>query len=481
VEKSFLARWGLVLNVSKFPLDAKAPALSDSLRGNARSDFNVQGRLVLVSPVAVNQIVQAFPDSNARAFLSAATSQLLQIPNDSKEKGSLFLVVPANEATTNSLANSQRSFGGWEATGRDNGKIEDYIRSSMVSVPVDNRIYGKLHLLSLMVDSYRTSVYESLVEAMSQHEQFAGSRERTHGVLAPMLLAITSNFISNSYLQLKRIKNLDPADFIASNSKVFDFIERKLQQAEFYKIVNAMPDELSSLSDVPFRTRLNPTETWNSFMDERSDYFVDRTRYTVVSEMTGKVNQVLTEYLNQIARVNSVYRLPTSEEWLDALKDTDQKEEFFSLGSRLADLYLEFWSSMYDMQLVENRTSVNDYRPGIYDIARLFTLVIDQAISKMPWGTMTKFMLKNLTLTTSDMEIGQRFGVQHYLFVSKNSLLKPATHELLLQMTTGSQSYKYLGDRRRQEYETQFLENISNMFVPVSSSSSPGPVQKDAI
>jgi hypothetical protein len=466
VERSFLSRWGLVLNVSKFPLDAKAPALSDSLRTNARSEFNVSSRLVLVSPKAVNQVVAQFPDSNAREFLSAATSQLLQIPGESKEKESFFIVVPGNEAMMNSTSMSRNRFGGWEASGRDNAKIEDYIRNSIVSVPVANRIQGKLHLLSLMIDSYRTSVYESFVETISQHEQYAGSRDRNLGVLAPMLQAVTSNFTARSNLQLKSIKNLDHEDFIESGTGMFDFLGKKLQQAEFYNGINSESEAESSAFIAPFRSSLEAVDMWKAYTDDRTDYFMDRTRATVIREMTAKVNEVLAAYLNIMLRVDSVYKLPTSHEWLDKLDSSEPKDELFQLGGQLADLYLEFWSGMYDPKLVENRTSASFRRPEIYDIARLFTLILDQAITQMPWGNVTKFMLKGLSLTTADIEVAQRLGVQHYLFISKNSLLRPATHELILQMTTGSQCYKQFGDDKRKENERSFRSNCANIFEP---------------
>ena len=80
VESSFMMRWGLVLNVGKFPLDAKAPALTDSLRTNARNGFGVQNKLVLVAPTTVNKVVAQFSNSNAGISFRLQRASFCRLP-----------------------------------------------------------------------------------------------------------------------------------------------------------------------------------------------------------------------------------------------------------------------------------------------------------------------------------------------------------------------------------------------------------------
>lgn len=447
IEKSFLMRWGLVLNVSKFPLDAKAPALSDSLRSNSRNDFNVQGRLTLVSPQAVNQVVAQFPDSNAREFLSAATSQLLQGPNENGEKGSLFVVVP----TSLGSYSSRRNWGSWEATGRENGNIESHIRNTTVAVPVSQRVDGRLHLLSLMVDSFRTSVYESFVDAATQSERFAASPRQLKNILAPLLHGVTSNFVHRDFLSLNSLE-LDSQDFIDS----------KIQRTEFLKLVEQ--GSRSSSVDFKLPEKLESSLQLDGYFDRSTSYYQDRNRAQVVTEFQSKISDVLSTYLELILRVDTLSTFPTSEQWLNSLGEKDQWAEFHKQGQKLADLYLEFWSELYDPRLVENKDSGNYSELSTYDIVRIYANLVDSSIAHLPWGRVNRFVLKTLDSITSDLEIGQRPGVQHYLFNSKASLLKPANHELVLQMATSSQAYKEWSDEFKKKVESEFESHWKKAF-----------------
>lgn len=122
---------------------------------------------------------------------------------------------------------------------------------------------------------------------------------------------------------------------------------------------------------------------------------------------------------------------------------------------------------MYDPRLVENRNPEKYSNLSTYDMSRLFSLIMDRAMTQMPWGIVNTFMLEKLSQTTSDMEIGQRSAVQFYLFTSKASLLKAATHELIYQIATSSQAYKEWTDDFKSKLQLEFEMNAPRAFEPV--------------
>lgn len=458
VEASFVMRWGLTLNVNKFPMDAKAPALADSLRNNAQNDYNVQGRLILVAPQAVNLVVGKFADTNAREFLSTATSQLLQGPTESGEQGSLFVVVPTSQAGALNPNGRNRPAlpASWEGTGRSNTDIENYIRASTVAIPVEGRADGKLHLLSIMVDSFRTQVLESFIDSSTQDERFAGGPKQLRNVLAPVLHGMTATLLQKPFIPLKLL-NLDPNDFVTTRTQVRDFINT----------IEASGPGSSSFFDVRIPDELDAAERLKAFFSSSTSEYKDRHRARVMTEYSAKIEQVLQKYLQVTMRVQSTLQLPSPDAWLKGLAATEPSVEIDGLAKALGDLYFDFWTEINDPSLVESRSMGQFKTLNTYDVARLFLMAMDRGITKLPWGKIVQLASRGLALTASDLEIGQRPGVQAYFFSSKHSLFKPATHEFALQMATGSQAYKEWSKDLATKLDQEWKENCWSIFEPV--------------
>jgi hypothetical protein len=90
---------------------------------------------------------------------------------------------------------------------------------------------------------------------------------------------------------------------------------------------------------------------------------------------------------------------------------------------------------------------------------------VDRAISKQPWGKVVNFMTKNLERAAGDMEIGQLPGVQHYLFVSRLSLLRPTTHEPVFQRASSSPAFKSWTDEFQKKVAIAFANKCESLLV----------------
>src|SRR5439155_25255961 len=113
-----------VMNLSLFPVEAKAPKLRDSVRDAARDTFNNQNHLVVVSPLAIKLVANQFQKENARSFLSAATPELISRASEVFGQSPPSLVVPRSTAII--AAGGRR--GDWEASGRTGAEIENFIQ-----------------------------------------------------------------------------------------------------------------------------------------------------------------------------------------------------------------------------------------------------------------------------------------------------------------------------------------------------------------
>ncbi|NJL24084.1 MAG: ATP-binding protein, partial [Calothrix sp. SM1_5_4] len=80
LEDSIFSRFGEVIDMSEFPREAKVPSLLNKMREANMQEFSAHPRLVAVTPRTLDTLVNAFPHSNARDFLTPATYSLLSLP-----------------------------------------------------------------------------------------------------------------------------------------------------------------------------------------------------------------------------------------------------------------------------------------------------------------------------------------------------------------------------------------------------------------
>ena len=308
-----------------------------------------------------------------------------------------------------------------------------------------------------MTDALRSTMLESLVNAATQDFRFAGDADKHVGILGPLLHGVTANLANKDYLPLS-VLNLDPSNFIQSRdeNRYFNNVIQGISPSEYFDVpIHGNSDHLSNLGDYLNR----------SHCDEKN-----KNRIKILNEYIKKVLEVINEdYLKLLMRVESSTKLPEAQDWLNSLNDKNDSVLETSLnkyGLRLAKLYIDFGLALLNSEVLENRREVKEkyYEPNMYDIARLFSMVIDRAITRVSWGEITNFMLKNLEMATSDMEIGQRPGLLSYLFSSRVSLLRPATHELIFQIATGCDAYKEWSIEKKRESEIQYINNRKKAF-----------------
>ncbi len=193
--------------------------------------------------------------------------------------------------------------------------------------------------------------------------------------------------------------------------------------------------------------------------------YQQKNRALVLSESVEKTIPELNKFLEALLRVSSVQMLPTPDEWLKEMNSVDPIQPARAMGAFQANLFLDFYEDLFRAGLTETTSPQNFADLTTYDAARLFLLSLDKAITKLPWGRIESFLLRGLEIATRDMSLGQLQGVQHYLFTSKLSLVRPTSHELLLQMAANSEAFRSWDDLKRGRTKQGFLTKCSKLLV----------------
>lgn len=448
VEGSFLKRYSLVLNVSKFPQGAKAPKLQEDLWLSSRLTFNTLNRVVLYSPKTVTGLVDKFPDTNARDFLPAASSQLVRMAESVNDGGHLYVVSPS--LMPKRWGHSSTSTD-WQASGSPNAAIEEYVSTEVAAMPVGKGYSGQLELLEVLIDSFRAQVYEGMVEAVHASPQFAGGPGESRMWLAPFQHALVAHLSGHRYMPLAAL-NLDASDFGVS----------AFERRDFYQFLSRGSGVLRSLFPIKFYNEI-PVDPAQSGILRSGKH--DRSRTQALTDASAKIQSILTEYLQYIMRVQNLDHLPTPEAWINGIEEKDNMEPSEIMGAKLAEAIVSLFGEMYNPSLIENIESDEYRKPTVYDNMRLFMIALDRAISRLAWGQVSQFMIKALNRAASSMDLGQYAGLQHYLFASKQSLMRPASHEMIFQIANNSKYFKEWDQAARERHALGFSAGCTEMLM----------------
>ena len=91
---------------------------------------------------------------------------------------------------------------------------------------------------------------------------------------------------------------------------------------------------------------------------------------------------------------------------------------------------------------MEGQGSTEIVEPTIYESFRLFLIALDRAFFRVPWAKLQSFLVEGIEIAATDLEFGQLAGVQHYLFKSPYSLLRPGTKTFISQLARSSSEFQ---------------------------------------
>jgi hypothetical protein len=453
IEPSFLRRWGRIVNLDFMPAGAKGPELLKNIAQASNSLLNTNSRIVLVDPTVVSRLVAENEQVDARTFLSTATSALVEVASTENATGALVLVVPAmGRLVPHGLPLAGN---GLEASPAE--KITNWVFQHTRTLSLDASLAGNLAFTKLIVDAFRTPIYESLTMALQEDPRLAGTPNDQKNLLAPILAAIADHLASHSYVSLRDL-NVNASDFGMKTAS-----ERELFRAALAKMTSETTKRLYPTS---FQEMESSITTWQSISGGEDSAIPTHSRKQVLAEMVLKNRHILRERMAEVMRVSDLDALPDPSQWLVQL-GPDSESNPKAVGRALAENLMDFLPKIFDGELVDNRIP-DAPNLTIYAATRLYLHSIDRAMTQMQWVKPSKFLLKALELITEDQVLSQKPGVQSFLFTDPQRLIKPSIPDFTFQIIASSHALEEVPVETRQKQREQFANDVDRFISPTA-------------
>ncbi len=463
LDRSFLGRWGKKIKIEKFPEEGKAPALIENLRQQNKERFNSQGYLSFIEPQSAHSLVSQFKGLDIRRFLNESARVFIDISErDLAHQHPIKVIVPRDFLLQSSKDYNDRggegeeSTSGWLATGTDADKISAYAQKNLVAVGVTpNEPQGRLLLLSLISNTFRTLVYEALAKQLLKREGLQISDNQFVNINAQLLGALNAHILTNprifnSQLDLDfsemgygRVVDREGIDALLQH-------EKEILRGKYFPVVD-------------FKV-VNPNDAF-SLMGLRSISSALPTRGQVLGQSANQLLSPLTEFMNKFLRVRSIQDLNDPLGWGKHLAVNDADIMAYPLGERLFGIMATFMENINHQDLYELRQP-GFSTPNIYESSRLFFYALDRAIARLPWSQIEPAMLKLLDRMTQDVGIGELPAVQHFLFESQFSPFTSPSQYRVFQTLEASEGFHRVRQNEESQWRSGFSQKCERFLKP---------------
>lgn len=459
IEPSFLRRWGRIVNLDFMPAGAKGPELLKSIALASNSLMNTNSRLVLVDPTVVSRLVTDNEQVDARTFLSTATSALVEVASTENATGALVLVVPAMSRFP---LKTSFNLSGLEASPSE--KITNWVVQNTRTLSLDASLAGNLAFTKLIVDAFRTPIYESLTMALQEEPRLAGTPNDQRNLLAPILAAISDHLAGHSYVSLADL-NVNASDFGMNTAS-----EREVFRAALSKMTGTT---VKPLYPKAFQEMESVTSTWQSIDGRFDSTAPTNSRKQVLADTVLQNRAILRSRMAEVMRVSDLDALPDPANWLVQL-ESDTQSNPKEVGRALGENLLRYLPKIFDSELIDNRIP-DAPTLTIYAATRLYLHSIDRALTQMQWVRPSKFLLRSLELITEDQVLSQKPGVQSFLFTDPQRLIKPSIPDFTFQIIASSHALEEVPAETRDRQRAQFAEDVDRFISPTQPPSAVKP------
>ncbi len=449
VEPSFLRRWNSIINLNYMPVGAKGPELIKSLAEASKNLLNSHSKIALVDPTIVRKLVTENEKLDARSFLSASTSSLIDMASRSDTPGSVALIVPTMRV---------RSSGQLQTYGMDGNpteRIDGWVNDNTRVLSLDSGLDGNLALMQLLVNAFRTPIYEFLISALQEDIRFSGNIHNQKALLAPVLAAIADHLEEHSDLPLSELP-LKPSEFRLTTVREREAFDRAIQSVNPWKFTPHFPVNFG---------RTTENSNWKDLYDGNTESSPGVTRRNIIADTISLNHQAVERHLRAVLKVNALDEFPDPFQWLMHLTPGDQ-QSLKKVGKDLTNTLWDYFPKMFAETLIDISGSNTNKSLSVYGATRLFLYSIDKAVSQLPWVSTNRFVLHSLDLITQDQVLSQKSGVQSFLFTDRYRLLKPTITDLAFQMIANSPVVDTIPVKTRENLRNRFKSDCESYLTP---------------
>ncbi|MBL7663923.1 MAG: hypothetical protein JNM93_02230 [Bacteriovoracaceae bacterium] len=477
IDRSVIKRFPTIINLQKFPSEAKAPALMTNLRKVTQEQFNNQGMLILAQQSTPASIVEEFPDADAREFIPQATSALIEVAQEAEfaDDSAIRILISknklkkaGNEASSLFARYALALNAKWGASGTERNNILNFVGSNVLSLPVSKeQSLSKMLFLSMIVDNFRMNIFEGIVDSLPKSPIFVDNKRAREFILAPFLLATVdhandfSEFpLTALHLELSKL-GADTMVQRQNLEKVITSLSAKGAEKKLFPMIFAdevISDDMSALEN---------------FIGTSTAENVERTRANVMTDSVDRIYKILKQLFQSYLRVSDVNELPNSVDWLRAVPLVDPTKALSDLSAKLIEEYTTFSMELFVDELYEVKNFQEFKTINQYDKARLFLSVIEKAMTRLPWEETLPFVIDGIQAAAKDIDLGQAVGVQQFLFNSQFSPFRSPGNATLMQMIASShlfKNYKKEVPAIKSTFESNCDKFFYNKYTKVSKS-----------
>lgn len=454
LNRSFLARWGAIINLDVAPSQAKGPKLLKTVKKSAETVFTTSQKLILVSSDSVREVTEAFPTYDFRTLVAPASSQMIQLPN--REGSGVYIVVPRRSETKDTALSEISATGRFGSSSEKAGTdVEVYVQKRLKAIRVDADFTGRLEFMKFLLSNFRRRAFDWLVRSASIDARFSNGLQAQQFLLAPLAHAVHRHLKTHPDPQL---------NLLVLDEKSMGVKDQLQKHAFFEAWSRILQTEQVPLSPLP--TLPSPESPQNIFEGELFFHSPrEEGREKVMADWVHKLSKDLEVLLARSIGLKDLEKLPTSEAWMNALTTQDMN---------MADPMIRGLSEsafQFTREMMQTRSArpffIPDAELDPYKVMRLFMVVLDRAMHRLTWGNAANFLVDGLQLAVSDLSKGQAAGVQHFLFESRSSPLSAVDLDLIL----GSAKYQPLFEETaatESKHHESFMQRCSALLREIA-------------
>lgn len=447
MERSYLTRWGDLVNLGRFPASSKGPALLSVLSSARQTGFANSHKIVFVNPSVIELMIENSPHADARTFLSAASSGIMRLP-----RGDFNLFVISNRKFKVADTPKERSFDEFSLSGGDEGQqIQEFARKKFQAISIEDGHAGKLELLKYLIANFRLKVFELILQSVSENREFMKSQSFRQQLVLPLSLAIHRHLTEEPDPFLEDLV-LNPEELGITSESQRQLFERELEQAvSDQQAALTKPRKKLGIGEAPRSNIL-----FSLGIGERQ---ASTSRRHVLASTVGSLTDFTNSVMSSIMHVPDVRSISDPQAWLGGKFEDKKIVDDFSQA--IASQLTSYYASIFDSR-VQNVQGMDPLT--FYEAMRFFVLSVDRAISRMHWGQILGFSVEALKIISRDMSVGQSPQVQNLLFKINASPFTPTDKGLVLGLAKSLPHFDDYSATESGSWNPAFTQNCSTLL-----------------
>jgi hypothetical protein len=420
-EESVLARWADIINIDSFPRSAKVPELGKRVRMHSRGSREI----ILVEPAVIDALVERFEDANARELLSPAAAALTSVPV-SAEPSRLYIVSPRNRSGT--------VLGGTAGAVDHQVNLQELSQSVRKLTQIDPVSIGEpksmLQYMGFLMRNFRLQVFNLLALQAHMSDTLRLNRAGMINVLKTnFVLGIATHVLDKPYL---------PEREMVIRTQQLSYFDRG-QTEEFFRLFGIAPRE-NFFPPEMFRNTTNDFKLDDFLSGRAVQRVAARTRHEIIKSYVGRVHDLLNRMLHLYLRLDSLRGIrdigqmneDLYRKWFDSLPEQNPDGEVKDLMEELLHVFVNFQSEINAPDLDDMKSDAAGSFT-IYEEVRLFSYVVDKAVTLLPWGSIGKFAY-DVVQMSADLQLGTKTAFKEYIGTHELSPFAISTPEFMTEM-----------------------------------------------